>query len=154
MVDVKVSGTVGAPPAAVFGFLADLENWPRWQSDMQSTTLIEGQPGQVGARYRYVSKAMGQTFDSMVTIVRVDSPREVAFDGEWAGMIRPSGRYFVEPALGGSRVTLNPHPEARGIGRLMAPLIALMIRRLNRQHLEALRHVLEGGEVEDQGSSQ
>lgn len=153
MVDVKVRGTVGAPPTAVFGFLADLENWPRWQSDMQSTTLIEGQPGQVGSRYRYVSKAMGQTFDSTVTVVRVDPPLEVAFEGEWAGMIRPSGRYFVEPAPGGSRVTLNPHPEARGIGRLMAPLIALMIRRLNRQHLEALRHALEHGEVESHGAS-
>ena len=149
MVDVKVSGTVGAPPAAVFGFLADLENWPRWQSDMQSTTLIEGQPGQVGARYRYVSKAMGQTFNSTVTVVRVDPLRELSFEGEWAGTIRPSGRYLVEPAPGGSRVTLNPHPDARGIGRLMAPLIALMIRRLNRAHLDTLRRLLEGSERVD-----
>jgi hypothetical protein len=54
-------------------------------------------------------------------------------------MIRPSGRYLVEPASGGSRVTPNPHPETRGLGSILAPLLALMIKRLNRQHLTALQ---------------
>ena len=140
-----VSGDIRAAPDKVFAFLADLANWPRWQSDMKTTTLVNGQQSQVGATYRYVSKAMGQTFDSTVRLVRVDAPREIAFEGEWAGMIRPSGRYLVEPAGDGTRVTLNPHPEARGIGRIMAPLLAVMIRRLNRQHLDDLRKVLESG---------
>jgi len=142
MVDVVVSGTVEASPEDVYAFLADLRNWPKWQSDMKSTDLVEGQPGQVGAVYRYVSKAMGQTFDSTVRLVRADGTREVAFEGEWAGMIRPSGRYLVEAAPGGSRVTLNPHPEARGAGRILAPLMTWMIRRLNRAHLDALRQEL------------
>jgi hypothetical protein len=29
----------------------------------------------------------------------------------------------------------------RGVGKLLSPLMALMIRRLNRQHLDALRDV-------------
>jgi hypothetical protein len=143
MVDVTVRGPVLAAPDEVFAFLADLANWPRWQSDMKSTTLVDGVPGQQGAVYRYVSKAMGQTFDSTVRLTRVDAPREVAFDGEWTGMIRPSGRYLVEAAQGGSVVTLNPHPETKGPGTLLAPLMTLMIRRLNRQHLAALRDALE-----------
>ena len=145
MVDVRVSGNVRATPEDVFAFLADLANWPRWQSDMKVTELADGTPGHVGARYRYVSKAMGQTFDSAVTLSRVEAPREVAFEGEWAGMIRPSGRYLVEPAPEGTRVTLNPHPEARGLGKLMAPLMGLMIKRLNKAHLDDLRRMLERG---------
>jgi uncharacterized protein YndB with AHSA1/START domain len=144
MVDVKVSGTVRATPAEVFVFLADLENWPRWQSDMKTTQLVDGERGHVGARYRYVSRAMGQTFDSTVRLVRTEAPREVAFEGEWTGMIRPSGRYLIEPAPEGTHVTLNPHPEARGIGKLMAPVIGMMIKRLNEKHLDALRKALEG----------
>ena len=77
------------------------------------------------------------TFDSSVRLTRVDAPREVAFEGELTGMIRRDGRYLVEPAPEGSRVTLNPHPQVRGIGRLMEPLIAFMGRRLNNEHLEA-----------------
>jgi len=95
------------------------------------------------AVYRYVSKAMGMTFDSTVRLTRVDAPREVAFEGEWTGMIRPDGRYLVVPVPEGSRVTLNPHPQVRGIGRIMEPLIAFMGRRLNNDHLEALRRELE-----------
>jgi hypothetical protein len=86
---------------------------------------------------------MGMTFESTVRLTRVDAPREIAFDGEWTGMIRPDGRYLVEPAAEGSRVTLNPHPQVRGIGRLMELLIAFMGRRLNKDHLEALRRELE-----------
>lgn len=145
MVDVSVTGTVRAAPEDVFRFLADLENWPRWQDDMKSTTLTEGQAGQVGAVYRYLSKAMGMTFDSTVRLVKVDAPREVAFEGDWTGMIRPNGRYLVEPAPEGSRVTLNPRPEVRGVGWIMEPLIAFMGRRLNNEHLEALRQQLEQG---------
>jgi uncharacterized protein YndB with AHSA1/START domain len=144
MVDVTVTGIVRASPEQVYAFLADLENWPRWQSDMETTKLVEGERGAPGARYHYVSKAMGQTFDSTVRVVRAEAPREVAFEGEWTGMIRPSGSYLIEPAPDGARVTLNPHPEARGIGKILAPLIGMMIKRLNRQHLDALRKNFEG----------
>jgi uncharacterized protein YndB with AHSA1/START domain len=143
MVDVTVTGIVRATPEDVFRYLADLENWPRWQSDMQSSTLAEGQRGQVGSVYRYVSKAMGVTFDSTVRLIKVDAPREVAFEGDWTGMICPNGRYLVEPAPEGSRVTLNPRPETRGIGRIMEPLMTFMIRRLNEEHLRDLRKQLE-----------
>jgi hypothetical protein len=51
----------------------------------------------------------------------------------------------VEPAPEGSRVTLNPRPQDRGIGRIMEPLITFMGRRLNNEHLEALRKELEKG---------
>ena len=143
MVEVTVTGIVRASPEQVYTFMADLENWPRWQSDMKTTELVEGERGAAGARYHYVSKAMGQTFDSTVRVVRAEAPREVAFEGEWTGMMRPSGRYLIEPAPDGARVTLNPHPQARGIGKLMAPLMSMMIKRLNQQHLDALRNAVE-----------
>jgi uncharacterized protein YndB with AHSA1/START domain len=114
VVNVSVSGIVRAAPDDVFRFLADLENWPRWQSDMKSTRLAEGQRGEPGAVYRYVSKAMGMTFDSTVHLTKVDAPREVAFEGDWTGMIRPNGRYLVEPTPEGSRVTLNPATRSPG----------------------------------------
>ena len=143
MVDVTVTGTVQAAPEVVYAFLADLENWPTWQTDMKTTDLVDGERGQAGSSYHYVSKAMGQTFDSTVRLVRADAPREVAFEGEWVGMMRPSGRYVVEPDGEGSRVTLNPHPEARGVGKVMAPLMGVMIKRLNRRHLADLRKAVE-----------
>jgi hypothetical protein len=62
---------------------------------MKSASLADGHRGEVGAVYRYVSKAMGMTFDSTVRLTRVDPPHEVAFEGEWTGMIRPDGRYLV-----------------------------------------------------------
>ena len=142
MVNVTVTGVVRAPPAQVFDFLLDLENWPKWQDDMKTTKLIAGQAGQVGAQSRYLSEAMGQKFDSTVRLSVVEPGHLVAFEGEWAGMIRPSGRYMVDAAPDGTLVTLNPHPEARGFGKLIAPLMGMMIKRLNKQHLAALNKAL------------
>src|SRR5689334_18568669 len=136
MVDVNVSGVIRAQPDAVFAYLADFTNWPKWQSDMQSAELVSGQSGQAGAIYRYLSKAMGQTIKGTVRITKADAPREIDFEGDWSGMVKPDGRYLVESAPGGSRVTLNPHPQTRGVGRLMSPMIGFMVRRLNREHLE------------------
>jgi len=79
-----------------------------------------------------------------VRLSRVEPGRLVEFEGEWVGMIRPNGGYRVEAVPEGTLVTLNPHPETRGFGSLMAPLMSMMIKGLNRQHLEALRKELEG----------
>lgn len=143
MVDVSISGTVKVPPAKAFAYIADLENWPRWQSDMKVTKLVKGDTGNVGARYHYVSKAMGQTFDSTLWITNVIPDRRIDFEGERAGMITPKGTYLVEATPDGSRVTLNPHPEMHGFGKLMAGLAAPRIRRLQREHLAALTRELE-----------
>lgn len=51
--------------------------------------------------------------------------------------------YSFEPVPEGTRFTAHVTPEARGLGRVMAPLMNIMIRRVNRKHLERLRAVLE-----------
>jgi len=141
--DIRVTGTVRAPPAKVFAYVADLANWPAWQSDMKQAELVSGSRGQPGARYHYVSKAMGMTFDSTVDIVRVESGRSVTFEGPWVGMIRPRGTYTVEPAPEGSKVTLNPHPEMRGLGKLLAGLMGGKMTKMNEEHLAGLRKAVE-----------
>jgi uncharacterized protein YndB with AHSA1/START domain len=143
MVDVRISGIVRVPPAKAFAYISDFENWPKWQGDMKKTALVKGEAGKVGATYRYVSKAMGQTFDSTLRITRIVPGERVDFEGERAGMITPRGTYLVEPAEGGSRVTLNPHPEMHGVGKLMAFMAGPMIGKLQREHLAALTRELE-----------
>ena len=65
MVDVKVSGIVRVPPEKAFAYITDFANWPRWQDDMKKAELVGGERGKVGARYHYVSKAMGQTLQHL-----------------------------------------------------------------------------------------
>ncbi|MES2154407.1 MAG: SRPBCC family protein [bacterium] len=139
---VKVEGLVRAPPAKVNAYLADLSNWPKWQSDMQSVELVSGTRGKTGATYHYVAKAMGKSFDSTVKVVTADAGH-VAFEGEWQGGMRPRGTFTTFAAEGGTLVTLNPNPECRGFMKLMMPLTNGMIRRIQKRHLDALRRELE-----------
>jgi hypothetical protein len=145
MVNVIVSGNVRAAPEEVFRFLADLENWPRWQSDMKSTKLAEGQP-QPGRRGLSIPLE-GDGHD-----LRLDRPTHPrrrparnCIRRRVDGHDPPKRPLSRRAGAGGSRVTLNPRPEVRGIGRIMEPLIAFMGRRLNQEHLDALRKELEKG---------
>ena len=144
MVDVSVSGTIRVPPARAFAYISDFENWPRWQGDMKERKLVSGERGRVGAKYHYISKAMGQTFDSTLWITDSIPDRRVDFEGERAGMITPRGTYLIAPAEGGSLVTLNPHPAMHGLAKLMSFMAKPMIRKLQKEHLAALTRELEG----------
>jgi hypothetical protein len=44
--------TIDRPPAAVFAYLADLENLPRWNYAISETRKITAGPVRVGSRYR------------------------------------------------------------------------------------------------------
>lgn len=145
MVNVSISDVIRVPPAKAFAYISDFENWPRWQGDMKKAELVSGQRGSVGAKYHYISKAMGQTFDSTLWVTDVKPDHRIDFEGERAGMITPKGTYLVEPAEDGaaSRVTLNPHPDMHGLGKLMGAVAKPMISKLQREHLAALKRELE-----------
>jgi hypothetical protein len=46
-------------------------------------------------------------------------------------------------AEGGTRMTLRNRGEPAGFSRLVAPFVALAMRRANRKDLRRLKHVLE-----------
>ena len=79
MPSVRYEVPLAKPPSEIFAFLADFENWPKWQSDMKTTQLVEGERAQMGAVYRYHSEAMGQTFDSTLKVSAIEPGRLIAF---------------------------------------------------------------------------
>jgi len=135
--EAEHSITVDRPIEAVFAFLADAENDPRWRSAVLDIERVEGEGA--GARYRQgVKGPMGRRVAADFEITEYAPPRVIGFRGT-AGPVRPEGRYELEPVGGGTRVRFSLSAQPRGFARLMTPGVA----RAMRSEVQAIERLPE-----------
>jgi hypothetical protein len=121
--------TVARDIAAVFAFLADGSNNPRWRSGVLSIDLAVDAPG-VGRRYRQRLKGPGgRPIDGDYEVTELDAPTTLAFDVV-SGPARPHGRFDLASAGPDATVlTFTLELAPTGAARLMAPMIASQMKR-------------------------
>jgi carbon monoxide dehydrogenase subunit G len=134
---------IARPVEAVFAFVADGEQCPRWRSGVLDIKRISGEG--VGTRYAQgVAGPMGRRVAADYEITVHDPPRRIEFQ-TLAGPVRPHGRYDLEPAEGGTRLTFSLDAPLSGLRRL---LMGSMVQRTMDGEVRALEHlkqVLESG---------
>ena len=124
-----------------FAWLSDPENDPAWCGPVQFTELEDGQPGTVGATYRFAEGLGRQVALGTVEILELDPPRRMVT------RTRTSQRdytviYELESTADGCRLTQMSEASFRGVpGPLMRPFLPLIRWQLKRQ-FRALRAVL------------
>ena len=82
---VEAGITIAAPPEAVFAFVADLANLPRWQSGIVSAERTSPDPVGVGSTARVVRDMAGQSLTVDLTITDFEPGRRLALAsaGQW-----------------------------------------------------------------------
>jgi carbon monoxide dehydrogenase subunit G len=137
------SVTINKPVGEVFAFLADGEHEKQWRPGVKEIRREGGAPG-VGTIYRQqVSGPMGKTIDADVEITAFEPDRLIAFHAI-AGPVRPAGRYELEAAGDGTRVTFSLEAELSGAMKLMKGRVQ---KTMDSEvgTLENLKRILEGG---------
>lgn len=97
-------------PEDVYAFLSDLENLPRWQSDVLDVRR------ESDTRFVEVRTFVGRRVESTLEITAADPGREFALRSV-SGPARFSVRHVLEPA-GEGRTRLQVMGEAEGVGGL------------------------------------
>ena len=143
MVNVEVSTVINRPIDEVFAFVANFENHPKWETNFQSVKLLTSSPTGVGTSYQCELKLPGQSATSKFEITEYEVNRKISFEGEAAGPAKPKGSFLLEPVAGGTKLTLLPRPEFRGLFRLLEPMMAGYVRKQNEEHLSNLKRLLE-----------
>jgi carbon monoxide dehydrogenase subunit G len=121
---VERTARIGAAPADVFAFLADLDRLPEWQSGIVSAEITS--PGQVGvgSTARVVRELMGQRIEAPLTITAYEPPRRLAIDGEVSG-VRATAELDLSAANGAATdLRFAMEIRAGGMARFMEPMIA------------------------------
>jgi uncharacterized protein YndB with AHSA1/START domain len=142
---VEAETVVQRPRRDVFDALARAEHLPEYVTEFNWVRPVsEGEPA-LGTRYSY-KMARGQaegTFDW----TEFDRPNRLAWHGPPAkagpGTMEPSGWWQLTDEGPGTRVKLVMTPRPGGLFKLIAPLMAMGMRKGNAQALERLKERLE-----------
>jgi carbon monoxide dehydrogenase subunit G len=132
--------TIDRPPEDVFSFLADAENDATWRPGVLDISHISG--GGEGARYwQGVKGPLGRRIAADIEITELKPNELIAFRA-LEGPVRPTGRYELAPAGGGTRVRFVLEAEVGGLKKVLAPMVQ---KQMNAEvgNLENLKRVLE-----------
>lgn len=143
MIDVSASRAIGAPPAVVYGIIADYRVGhpsilpPKWFGPL---TVEEGGVG-AGTRIRFSMRGMGPERPAEATVAEPEPGRVLTETYPATGGVTT---FTVDPAPGGSVVTFRTTWTPRGLQGLFERLLAPgYLRRVYRDELDLLQRRAE-----------
>jgi carbon monoxide dehydrogenase subunit G len=83
---VEATATIAASPAAVFDFVSDLANLPRWQSGVISAERTSPDPIGVGSTAHVVRELMGQRLAVDIRIIEYEPGRVLRLESASSGI--------------------------------------------------------------------
>jgi len=140
VVDAEVE--IERPVPEVFAFVADMTNAPKWQSGLHAVYRIPPGPVRVGSEHVFERRFAGRTLKSRNRITELQPPTCIAFEIP-DGWISGRAAYEVTPTETGSRVGCRMEFRARGLGRLLEPLLGRVLRHDSRRDDLRLKAALE-----------
>jgi carbon monoxide dehydrogenase subunit G len=93
---------------------ADASRVPEWQEGVLEVKDITGKLDQVGAGYSTVLRIMGRRLEGRFEVSKVDKPRLVELSGTAPGGGRAKSTVWLEPAGGGTDLTVEIDYELPG----------------------------------------
>jgi uncharacterized protein YndB with AHSA1/START domain len=141
---VEAETTIARPPADVFDYLAHGERLPEFVTDFESVN--QSSPGEpaLGTEYSYKMK---RGAEGTFKWTEFQSPSRLAWHGPPAkagpGTMEPSGWWeLTDAGGGGTHVKLVMTPKPGGMFKLMAPFMAMGMRKGNAKALDLLNQRL------------
>jgi uncharacterized protein YndB with AHSA1/START domain len=131
VVAITATADLPQPPERLWAFLSDLRNHWRLTPSFAEVESVDGDRS--GARVR-ISGRFGVSRVARTRIVAADEPRELRGRADVGRGTVGSVRWRIEPAAGGSRVTLSA--EVERASPLDRALLALGGRRLLHRGFE------------------
>ncbi len=130
------------PPEAVFDFVADERNEPRFNSKMATSSLESSEPIGEGSRFRATFRSVGRLVPMTVEFTRYDRPHRLGSRSHTRTMLT-EGELTFEPDGSGTRLRWSWDVQVRGPLRLADALVARLGDRQERRIWGNLRALLE-----------
>ena len=131
----------------VFDYLAHAEWLPEYVEDFAWVRKLSG--GEPGPGTEYAYKMQRGQAEGTFAWTEFDRPSRLAWSGPPAkagpGSMEPSGYWELAAEGSSTRVRLVMTPRPNGLFKVLAPLMAVTMRRGNGKALARLKQRLEGG---------
>jgi uncharacterized protein YndB with AHSA1/START domain len=142
MVPIAGEITIARPPEAVFDFVADERNEPRFNPRMLRVEQLSPGPIGLGTRFRAEVTSRGRPLEMVIEFTAYERPRRLSSSTRMSGMdVR--GTLTFEAVSRGTRMRWHWELAPRGLVKLLTPLVARLGRRQEDAIWAGLRRVLE-----------
>ena len=142
MTGFNMSEWVARPPKEVFDFITASENAPKIVQSVKSMVKLTDGPVRVGTRYRETRLMNGKEQQAELEIVEFEPTQKYAMQNVTSG-IETVYRYNFQPERDGTRIDLVCEVKAKGIKKLMLPLVAAILKKEDGDHLQRVKKILE-----------
>jgi uncharacterized protein YndB with AHSA1/START domain len=142
MAGFNMSEWIARPPKEVFDFITASENAPKIVNSVKSMVKLTEGPVRVGTRYLETRLMHGKEQQAELEIVEFEPARKYAMQNVTEG-IEVVYRYNLQPERDGTRIDLVCELKAKGIKKLMLPLVASILKKEDGDHLQRVKKVLE-----------
>ena len=133
---------IARPPKEVFDFITASENAPKIAQSVKSIVKLTDGPPRVGTRYRETRLMGGKEQQAELEIVEFEPTQKYAMQNVTEG-IETVYRYNIQPEKDGTRIDLVCEVNAKGIKKLMLPLVAAILKKEDGDHLQRVKKMLE-----------
>jgi uncharacterized membrane protein len=153
MAEIVDSVEISRRPEDVFAYVADPVHHPEWMASVVSVRPLDDGPVAVGSRALAPRRVGPWKVRYVEELVELRPPGTWTNRGTGGIPVTAVAKGTVEPLDDGrrSRVTISCDFQGRGIGRLLAPLLARRLAKNLPKDNQKLKDVLErsaGDEVE------
>jgi uncharacterized protein YndB with AHSA1/START domain len=132
------------PAEEVFDYLADLRNLPEWDPETATTEQTSvGEAARVGATFHVVGvRKLRQDPRMDYELVELERPRRIVARGT-TSEVDGVDTYTISPtADGGSEVVYATQIELKGISKLFAPVVGILVNRSGEKTRVGLERTL------------
>lgn len=141
-VDVLTETLIDRPVAVVAAFAGDPTHAPEWYTNIKSVEWQTPPPVAVGSRMAFVAHFLGRRL-AYTYEVRELVPNERLVMSTAEGPFPMETTYTWSDEDGRTRMTLRNRGEPSGFASVVAPVMAMMMRRATQADLAKLKALLE-----------
>lgn len=143
MVDVLTEIQIACPQEKVYAYAANPDNAPEWYVNIKSAEWRSPKPLAVGSHIAFIAHFLGRQLAYVYEIVELVPLQKLVMrtaDGPF-----PMETTYTWQAIDAhtTRMTLRNRGIPSGFSRLMAPFMAMMMKKANNKDLKKIKAILE-----------
>jgi hypothetical protein len=143
VVDVVTDIEIAATVDRVAAYAADPTNAPEWYVNIKAVEWKTLPPITVGSRMAFVAQFLGRRLAYTYEVVELFPGRRLVMRTAEGPFPMETTYTWEESGEGRTRMTLRNRGAPTGFSKLVAPVMASAMRRVNRRDLAQLKALLE-----------